>query len=224
MDKGKIIVIESGTDGSGKSTQIELLYSRLISDGYNVRKYKYPNYTNKSSTFIKMYLGGEFGNNPNETNPYVISTFFAVDRVCGYEEWKEFYLNGGIVLLDRYTTSNMIHQTIKLDIEKRDDFLNWLEDLEYNKFALPKPDVVFFLNLNPNISLELINKRNRINNNNSVDIHEGSPEFLAKSYENAKYIAQKYNWVNVFCDDGKSIRSIENINNEIYSSLSKLIE
>lgn len=223
MKKGKIIVFESGTDGAGKTTQIELLYNRLKEAGYPVKHYKYPDYENESSTLIKMYLEGHFGEDPLKINPYAVSTFFAVDRFCGYQKWKDFYEEGGIVLLDRYTTSNMIHQTVQLDAEEREKYLEWLTDLEYNKFSLPKPDLVLFLNLNPLIALDLINQRNIQKNNQKVDIHENSGVYMLKSYENSLYISKKYKWTNIPCSDRLSIKSIDEIHELICDEVSKLI-
>lgn len=133
MTKGRLFVIESGTDGSGKATQTQLLYDRLISEGYNVRKVEYPNYSSESSTLVKMYLRGEFGKKADDVDAYVASTFFAVDRYASYmTEWKDFFEAGGIVIADRYTTSNMVHQASKMDeLDDVEKYLNWLDDYEY---------------------------------------------------------------------------------------------
>ena len=121
---GKLIIIESGSDASGKATQTKKLYERLIADGYKVRKVEYPNYDSESSALVKMYLRGEFGKKATDVDPYIASTFYAADRYASFKtEWEEFYNNGGIILADRYTTSNMVHQAAKMDAEDRDKLL-----------------------------------------------------------------------------------------------------
>src|SRR3712207_2277438 len=113
---GKLFVIESGTDGSGKATQTKILYDRLIDDGYRVKKIEFPNYDSDSSALIKMYLNGDFGDKATDVDPYIASTFYAVDRYASYKlEWEDFYLEGGIILADRYATSNMVHQASKME-------------------------------------------------------------------------------------------------------------
>ena len=145
---GKIIVIE-GLDGSGKQTQSEKLFDRLKAEGKNIMKLAYPRYDNPSSSLVKMYLSGEFGKNANDVNPYIESTFYAVDRYATYKtEYEEFFTSGGIIIADRYVTSNMVHQGCKIkDMEKRIEYLDWLVDYEYNMFKIPRPTEVFFLDI-----------------------------------------------------------------------------
>ena len=146
--KGKLIVIE-GVDGSGKQTQSEELYQRLKNNGKKIMKISFPDYEAESSALVKMYLRGDFGDNPEEISPYVASSFFAVDRYASFQtKWKEFYQAGGIVIADRYTTSNMVHQASKIaDPKERDKFLDWLYDLEFMLYKIPVPDLVFFLDV-----------------------------------------------------------------------------
>ncbi|MGL5513007.1 MAG: dTMP kinase, partial [Sporomusa sp.] len=148
--QGKLIVIE-GTDGSGKATQSKQLVDRLKAEGVLVRKVDYPNYQSQSSALVKMYLNGEFGNRPENLNAYAASAFYAVDRIASYKkEWEEFYLHGGIVIADRYTTSNMIHQAVKItDVGEKKTYLDWLVDFEFTKCGLPVPDTVIFLAMPP---------------------------------------------------------------------------
>ena len=144
--KGKLIIIESGSDASGKATQTKKLVERLSNEYKNIRKVEYPNYESESSALVKMYLRGDFGKNPSDVDPYVASTFYAADRYASFKtEWEEFYNNGGIVIADRYTTSNMVHQASKMDKEDRDKYLDWLVDYEFNLYKIPKPDCVIFL-------------------------------------------------------------------------------
>lgn len=217
--KGKLITIESGSDASGKATQVKKLYDRLLKEGYNIRKVEYPNYKSESSALVKMYLNGEFGKNPNDINPYVASTFFAVDRFASYrKEWEDFYLNGGIILADRYTTSNMVHQAVKLKDRDKDNFLEWLWKFEFEMYKLPIPDSVIFLNMPPKYSRQLMEERmNKFTGNQEKDIHESNLSYLEECYDNALYISKKYNWINVDCIYNEELKSIDEIHEEIYS-------
>jgi dTMP kinase len=217
--KGKLIVIE-GSDGSGKATQTKELYNKMLEKNYKIKKVEYPNYKSESSALIKMYLNGEFGSNPEDVNSYVSSTFYAVDRFASYKkDWEKFYNNGGIILADRYTTSNMIHQGAKIDDKcEKEKFLHWLWNFEFNKFKLPKPDCVIFLDMPPEYSVKLINDRNE-----NKDIHEKDINYLVKSYKNALYIMDKYNWVRIKCIKDGKLRTIKDIHNEIYNIIENLI-
>ncbi|WPS85460.1 hypothetical protein SMD22_02175 (plasmid) [Brevibacillus halotolerans] len=222
MKKGKLFVIDSGSDGSGKATQTELLHDRLLKEGFAVRKVDYPNYKSNSSALVKMYLNGEFGENPEEINPYIASTFYAVDRCASFiTEWKEFYEDGGIVLADRYTTSNMIHQSVKIiDRSARTTYLDWLYDLEFNKFQLPIPDQVFYLDVPVEVTIQLMkNRQNKIDNSNTKDIHESNLEYLRKCYINACEIANEYGWQRISCTNSLSLRTIESIHNDIHNRI-----
>jgi len=171
---GKLIVIE-GTDSSGKQTQAELLYEKYKKDGKNVMKVSFPNYESSSSAPVKMYLNGEFGENVGEVNTYAVSTMYAVDRYASFKTiWEEFYNDGGIIISDRYTTSNMVHQASKIeDRDEKEKYLNWLIDLEYEKMAIPKPDMVVFLNMPTEVAYKLMEKRkNKITGEDKKDIHE----------------------------------------------------
>lgn len=217
--KGKLIIIEAGSDASGKATQTKILFSRLKGDGYNIRKVEYPNYKSESSALVKMYLNGEFGYRPEDVNAYAASTFFSVDRYASYvKEWRSYYENGGIVLADRYTTSNMVHQASKIDDEtERERYLDWLWDLEFVKLGLPVPDMVIFLDVPPVISNNLMSRRNnKITGGSKKDIHESDSEYLAKTYLNACRVAEKYEWKRIECIRNNCLRSIDDINNEIY--------
>ena len=156
---GKLVVIE-GLDGSGKSTQLDLLYENLKKHGIECRAVSFPDYDNPSSTLVKMYLNGNFGTNPNDVNAYAASVFYTVDRYASYKaKWGEYYKNGGTVVSGRYTTSNAVHQASKLNEDKWEDFLSWLYDFEYNKIGIPKPDKVIFLDMPVEVSQKLLTKR-----------------------------------------------------------------
>ncbi|MBM7870658.1 dTMP kinase [Clostridium pascui] len=223
--KGKLVVLEAG-DGSGKATQTNKLYERLLKEGYKVLKIEYPNYKSNSSALIKMYLNGEFGENPEDINAYAASTFYAVDRYASFKkEWEQFYKEGGIVLADRYTTSNMVHQASKInDTGEKEKFLDWLWELEFKLMGLPVPDKVLFLDMPPEYSFKLMMERkNKFTGNKEKDIHERNNSYLIQSYNNACYIADKYNWDKIKCVENESIKTIDEIHESIYKLLTEII-
>ena len=215
---GKLFVID-GTDGSGKQTQFDLLKEHLSKDGIDYRTVSFPNYDSPSSSLVKMYLSGEFGNNAKEVSPYIASIFYASDRYATFtKDLKDYYNNGGIILADRYTTANMVHQAGKIDDEtEREMFLNWLFDLEFNIFGLPEPTKVFFLNMPPEKVKELIkNRENKFTHSDKKDIHENDQKHLEDSYNAACSLVDKYSWNEIKCVRDKNIRTREDIHNEIY--------
>lgn len=219
MNKGKLIIIESGSDGSGKATQTEKLYSRLKTEGYRVRKVTFPNYESESSALVKMYLRGDFGKNAEDVDPYTASTFFAMDRYASYKtDWGDFYESGGIVISDRYTTSNMVHQGAKMESgTELESYLDWLYNLEYKIYKIPEPDRVIFLDVDPEISQRLMKDReNKIDGSKEKDIHESDSEYLEKSYRNALHIAEKYSWEKVDCVEGGELMGIDRIAEIVY--------
>lgn len=224
--RGLLIAIDA-VDGSGKETQTRKLYDRLCEDGYNIKKIQFPNYDSPSSSLIKMYLNGDFGKNANEISPYIASTFYAADRYASFKTlWGDFYNEGGIILTDRYTTGNMVHQASKI-INKAEKkvFLNWLYDLEFNIYGIPKPDCVIFLDMPINYTKELIkNRANKINGLDNKDIHERDTSYLEASYNNAVEIAKEYNWKRIECVKDEKIRSIEDLHEEIYTYVVQMIK
>jgi len=226
MNKGKLIVIESGTDASGKETQTRLLFDRLIKDGHKVKKITFPDYDSRSSELVKMYLEGMFGDKPKDVNPYVASTFYAVDRYASYKvDWKKDLEDGVIIIADRYTTSNMVHQAAKFDNEEdKEEFLDWLYELEFIKMELPEPDEVIFLNMDVKSSLKLMkNRSNKITGEAQKDIHEKDSKYMEESYNNALWVAKKYNWNFVECTENGEIKSIEDIHEDVYAKVKKVI-
>lgn len=226
MKKGKLIIIESGTDGSGKATQAQKLYDKLISQGKDVRKITFPNYDSPACAPVKMYLSGEFGQNAEDVNAYAASTFYAIDRFASFKtDWGEFYNNGGIIISDRYVTSNMVHQAVKMtNINQREIYLDWLYDLEYNKYGLPIPDCVVFLDIAPHISDKLMkNRANKFTGEQEKDIHESNKEYLVNCYNNSLDIVNKYGWKRIRCNNGEVLRSIEDISEEVYGLVKKYI-
>lgn len=222
---GKLIVIE-GTDSSGKETQTKKLYERLANEIEKVRKISFPNYESPACEPVKMYLAGAFGDNALNINPYPVSTMFAIDRYASYKmDWESFYNAGGIIVTDRYTTSNMVHQASKIEnIDEKSKYLGWLEDLEYNKMGIPKPDLVIFLNMPTEMAVKLMEARkNKITGEEKKDIHEKDTSYLKKSYDNACDIAKKYNWQEIKCVENKRLKTIEEIGEEIYTLVKEIL-
>lgn len=211
---GKLIVIE-GLDGSGKNTQAQKLFELLESRGEKIMKVSFPNYDSDSSALIKMYLAGEFGKKADSVNPYAASSFYAVDRYASYKTfWGSFYEEGGIVIADRYTTSNAIHQCSKLPESKWNDFLEWLFEYEYRYLGIPEPDSVIYLRVDPDVSQELMRKRYG-NDENKKDIHERDVEYLKRSAKAAEYCAKQLGWDIISCTKDGEIRPIDDISAEI---------
>ena len=219
---GYIIVIE-GTDGSGKKTQTGKLYERLLSEGYNVIMQSFPNYDSMSAGGVKMYLNGEFGSNPSDVNIYSASLFYAVDRYASYKNiWGDDYNNGTLILADRYTTSNAVHQTVKLPKEDWDKYLEWLFHTEYEMMEIPKPDAVIYLDMDVDISQRLMSKRYN-GEETKKDVHEANVGYLKACREAALYTAEKFNWNVVKCFDGDEPLSIEEIGNTIYNIVEEIL-
>lgn len=215
---GKLIVIE-GLDGSGKATQAQKLFEKLKEQEKQVIKVSFPDYNSNSSALVKMYLNGEFGSDPNQVNPYAASSFYAIDRFASYtKNWKKFYLNGGTVIADRYTTSNAIHQCAKLPKEHWNDFINWLFHYEYELLGIPEPYRTLYLRVDPEISQKLITKRYQ-GDENKKDIHESDSAYLRRSREAADYCAKELGWTLIECVQNGNIRSIDDIAADIFNAI-----
>ena len=223
---GKLFAID-GTDGSGKQTQFNKLCEKLNSEGIDYRTVSFPNYDSESSSLVKMYLSGKFGENAKDVNAYITSTFFAADRYATSktEGFEEYYNNGGIILADRYTTANMVHQAGKIsDPDERKKFLDWLWDFEFNLYGLPIPTKVFFLNMPVEYSEKLMqNRENKFTHQAEKDIHERDKSHLLDSYNAACSLVNTYDWYEVKCVKNEEIRTIEDIHNEIYNEFKKYI-
>ena len=218
MSKGKLIVLE-GLDGSGKATQAKLLAAHLKGQGFSVREITFPNYESDSSALVKMYLAGQFGQHPDDVNAYAASSFYAVDRYASYKkDWGNFYENGGIIIADRYTTSNAVHQCSKLPPEQWESFLGWLFDFEFHLLGLPAPDEVIYLQVDPAVSQKLMTGRYR-GDESKKDIHEGNLAYLQRSREAAEYCSQALGWKEIRCCHQGAMRSIASIQEEIENLL-----
>ena len=219
--KGKLVVIE-GLDGSGKATQAKRLAAVLLQEGQLVREISFPNYESESSALVKMYLHGAFGNEPGDVNAYAASSFYAVDRYAGMkQDWGRFYQEGGILIADRYTTSNAVHQCCKLPREQWDEYLDWLFGFEYDLLGLPAPDMVVYLRLGIETSQQLMSGRYH-GDENKKDIHESNTDYLEHAHLAADYCARKYRWQTVECSDGGMLRSIEDIGDDILKAVYSL--
>lgn len=216
---GMLIAIE-GVDGSGKATQSKELYKRLTEAGMEVAAISFPDYDSPSSELTKMYLMGAFGQDAQAVDAYQASTFFAADRFASWrtKPWGRHYRKGGLVIADRYTTANMVHQAGKIaDPADRQRYLDWLTDFEFRLYGIPQPDLVFFLDVPLENRAQLVKDRaNKITGGSSQDIHEKDPDHLKASYQVAHEIARRYGWQTILCADGDGLRSVSDIADEIY--------
>lgn len=220
---GKLIVLE-GTDGSGKSTQFALLKRRLEDEGTVFRTLVFPQYSEPSSALIRMYLGGEFGENPGDVNAYAASAFFAVDRYASFRKvWGEYYRNGGLILSDRYTTSNAVHQASKEPEAARPAFFRWLYELEFDRMGMPKPDLVLYLDVPTELTEGLLRKRESDTHTNA-DIHEKDLNYLKTCRKTGLEAAKFYGWTVIRCVEGGAVRGIQDIHEEIYRCVKRCLE
>ena len=223
MKNGTLIVFE-GTDGSGKSTQFKLLCDRLHAQGTQFQRLVFPQYSEPSSALLRMYLGGEFGSRPSDVNAYAASTFYAVDRYAAWKKvWGTSYEAGELVLSDRYTTSNAVHQGGKLSEAEQPAFFDWLSDFEHQKLGLPQPDAVIYLDMPTERSVQLLRMREAATHT-KADIHEVDTEYLALCRQTALRAAGHYGWQRISCvDEQGQIRPIKDIHQEIWGLLAAQI-
>lgn len=223
---GKLIIFE-GLDGSGKGTQTNLLCQALRARGADLRQITFPDYESDSSALVRMYLSGRFGQRPDDVNAYAASTFYAVDRFASYKtDWGEFYRTGGLVVSDRYTTSNAVHQCSKLPPMHWDGFLDWLFDFEYKKMGIPAPDAVVYLSVDVEVSQGLLAVRYH-GDAAKMDIQEKDTEYLARSRAAAEYCAHKLGWRRIDCtreeNEKKIMRTPEDIHAEVLAQLGDIL-
>ena len=222
---GFLITVEA-PDASGKATQTKLLLERLTAEGYNTYKFAFPNYGSDACKPVEMYLDGVLGKSPSDTNAYSASVLFAVDRFFSYRtEWKKLLdEENTIVVLDRYTTSNAVHQIVKLPENEWDEFLTWLYDFEFVKMSLPVPDITIALDVPPEVSKKLLEKRAKEDENHKVDIHEADSEYLKKCYDASKYASKAWNWKRIECTENGEMLSREEIHERIYASVKDIMK
>lgn len=220
--KGKLIVIE-GLDGSGKSTQWARLAQALEERGVACRSISFPDYEDPSSTLVQMYLSGEFGSAAGDVNAYAASTFYAVDRYAAYvRHWRADHESGKVILAARYTTSNVLHQMSKLPREQWEDYLAWLENLEYDRMGIPRPDLVLYLDMPDEASQRLLSHRYQ-GDESKKDLHERDAQYRQDCAAAAAYAADRLGWRVIPCAKGGEPLPVEEIGrcllNEVYPML-----
>lgn len=219
----KLIVID-GLDGSGKGTQSRLLVEKLNAQGHPARRIDFPRHGMKSASLVDGYLAGELGGHPEDTGAYAAATFFAVDRYWSYRtEWEDDYKNGTIIVADRYTTANAVHQCSKMPRERWDEFLSWLWENEYERIGIPRPDLVIFLEMRPDISRGLIAARSAAEGR-AIDIHERDSSYLDACYDAARYACDYLGWTKICCYEGDTPRPIDDIADEIYAAVKAAVD
>ena len=224
MDKkGKLIILEAG-DASGKETQTRLLYERLLAEKHDVTRVSFPDYGSDSSALVRMYLRGDFGTQVADVDAYAASAFFAVDRYASFHtKWGEAYQRGGVILSDRYTTSNLAHQAVKLATkEARHEYFSWLEDFEYTRLGLPRPDLVVFLDMPPEASDRLLAARAK--ETGASDIHEKDKNYLHHVHDAYAEAAKLFGWVRVVCGEGTTPRNPEDIAADVYRAVLPVLD
>ena len=213
---GKLIVFE-GIDGSGKSTQFKLICNRLSDEGRRFKRLVFPRYDEPSSALIKMYLAGDFGDSPDSVNAYAASSFFAVDRYASFvQDWREHYENGCLILTDRYTTSNALHQGAKMPAKQRDSFFKWLYDYEFNLIDLPEPDLVIYMDIEAEFAAKRLQHR-QTETGVDADIHENDMVYLENCVKSGKLASTQYGWHRINCVSDGIERSKSDIHTEIYN-------
>ena len=216
---GSLVVFE-GIDGSGKSTQFEMMCERLSNEGRQFKRLVFPRYDKQSSALIKMYLSGEFGNDPDSVNAYAASSFYAVDRYASFiQDWREYYENGGLVLTDRYTTSNALHQGAKIVPGQRTHFFNWLYEYEFNLIGLPAPDLVIYIDIDAEFAAKRLQHR-QTETGTFADIHENDEAYLRNCTESGRQASIQFGWhmIRSLSDDGIELNK-DDIHTEIYNRI-----
>ncbi len=221
---GRLIVLE-GADGSGKSTQLARLETRLMLESIPFRKVRFPRYEAKSSALVRMYLNGEFSDNPDGVNAYAASAFYAVDRCASFltDDWGTWYRQGGLVIADRYTTSNAVHQAVKLPKEDREGFFRWLYDFEFDRLALPRPDLVFYLDMPESVANALLASRQAATHT-QADLHERDAAYLHLCRQAGIRAAETLGWQVIRCATEGAPRSVESIHQEIWKKIVPILE
>ena len=215
---GKLLVME-GLDGSGKATQTALLCEELANRGLAWKRLSFPDYDQPSATLVKMYLAGEFGNRPQDVNAYAASSFYAVDRYASYQKfWREDYQQGIYMVADRYVTSNIVYQMSKLPFDQWGNYIDWVEDFEYEKLGLPRPSRVIYLDMPPLVSQKLLSGRYH-GNEEKKDIHESNLEFLNNCRKCAAYAAKKLDWTVISCALENEPKAVSKIHEEIVAAV-----
>jgi dTMP kinase len=227
--KGKLIVID-GTDGSGKATQLEILRSSLVRQGFKVKTVDFPEYyKNFFGAFVGHCLSEQYYNFVN-IHPKIASVLYAADRWESSEQIKSWLKAGCVVLANRYVSANQIHQGGKItDSKKRKDFLKWLDQMEYDVFKISRPDLVIYLEVPIKVTLALMKERNEKTKRQylkkSGDVHENDPVFLENSRKSAlKLIKELNNFVKISCTKGTNMRTREDISKDVYNTVIGIVK
>lgn len=221
MEKGKLFVIEGAGDGMGKSTQLSILTERFEKEGEKIISHHFPSYGTFHGRPVEEYLKGNFGS-PSELSPYLVHSLYAQDRAIAWlTKLKKEYDQGKILLMDRYTTSSLLYQAAQIEnIDERKLFLDFACDYEYNKLGVKEPDKVIFLYASFDLINELRNKR--ISNAGvEKDIHETNLDYMKKVYDNAMFVADYLNWDMINCENNNSMRTIDDIHEDVYRLVKK---
>lgn len=221
--ESKIIAID-GVDGVGKETQTRLLYDYLNGRYEKVKRISFPFYDNDSSHLVKMYLNGEISDNAEDIGGYPASLFYASDRFISFKNtWEKYVEEGYIIIMDRYVSSNMIHQSSKFEtVKEKEDFLDWEYELEYEKLGLPKPDITIFLHMDFDIRENLISDRdNKIDGSKDKDIHEADKQYMKKTHENSLFVAKRQKWSIIECNKNNQLKDREDILEEICNTIKR---
>jgi len=220
--KGKFIVID-GSDGSGKKTQSDLLIESLEKAGYKTAYYDFPDYDSFFGKMVGRYLNGEFGE-ADQVSPYLGSLLYAGDRWQASKQIEKDLSLGKIVISNRYTQSNMGHQAAKIkDLDEKEKYLKWLEELEFNIYKIPKPDLVLFLHVPVEISQNLFAGKGERKYTKAIkDIHEGNVDFMKRSVNEYLRLAKKYpEWRRIDCVEKQTLLSKEEIADRVYLMIKK---
>lgn len=219
---GRLIVFE-GTDGSGKATQSRLLCEHLQRESIPYKNITFPRYGKPSAAMVQEYLDGNLGRRPGDVNAYAASLMFSMDRYASYkQDWGGYYEAGGLLIADRYTTSNAVHQASKLPDGEREKFLDWLFGFEYGLLGLPEPSLVFYLDVPTEVTERLMRERERATHT-TADIHEADDAYLRECRENARGVAARCGWQRVDCTRDGQMRGIEDIHEEVYARVKALL-
>lgn len=219
----RLFIIE-GIDGSGKTTQVAMLRKRLEEMGKTVRQIKLPNYGSPACAPVEQYLAGAYGEDADEVNAYAASSFYAVDRFAHYKtDWGKDYNDGKIIVSDRYVSSNLLHQCAKLPAEERIPYMEWLDDFEFGKMGIPRPDAVFFLDVPPKITGDLMTGRYE-GDESKKDIHERDNDYLRRCYEMGIYCCENLGFHRIAClDERGNMLSKEEISDRIFNTIAHLL-
>ena len=224
MNKGMLVVIEGACDGIGKTTQFNMLIDKLKKDGIKIYTHHFPSYGTVQGARVEKFLKGEYGN-PSDLSPYFVNELYAYDRLCTWEkELKKYYDDGYLILLDRYTTSSIIYQSVFIkDKDEKNKFIDYVIKYEYEENKIKEPDLVIFLKAPYNLVKKL--KNNRIDNEGIAnDVYEKDDILMEDIYNNAIYISNYLNWNIVDCSDGNTFKDKDTISEEVYRLVKKKIK